>query len=188
MAIIDAPVRLPAGGGNPAPSRFVGGTICTITFKERSMAFDFVRENTVSRKRLETLVRGLTDADLACTTSFGWTVSALLAHLAYWDQRVVALLRRWKERGVDDSPVDADAVNEALKPLCFAMDPHTAVELCLASAREADAELETLSPSLVDAIQASPTHFRFNRGLHRNDHLDQIEQALGRARDERGAA
>lgn len=50
-----------------------------------------------------------------------WTVATLLAHLAFWDQRVLALLRRWKEKGVDLSPIDADAVNETLRPLCLAL-------------------------------------------------------------------
>lgn len=142
------------------------------------MPLPFVEDNTTSRKRLTALVRGLSQADLAQTTDYGWTVSALLAHLAYWDQRMIALLRRWKEKGVDHSPVDSDAVNEALRPLCLALDPQKAIELCLVSAEALDAELETLAPSLVEEIEASGTHFRFNRGLHRTGHLDDIEQAL----------
>jgi hypothetical protein len=142
------------------------------------MAFPFLAENTASRRRLETLVRRLSDADLTRSTPSGWTVAALLAHLAFWDRRVLVLLRRWKEQGVDESPIDAHAVNDALKPLCLALDPRTAVELCLASAEAVDAELETITPDLVQQIEASPTHFRFNRSLHRNDHLSEIELLL----------
>ncbi len=142
------------------------------------MAFPFLEENTASRRRLETLVRRLSDADLTRSTSYGWTVAALLAHLAFWDQRVLALLRRWKEEGVDPSPIDPDAMNDALKPLCLAIDPRTAVELCLSSAQAVDAELETITSDLVEEIQASPTHFRFSRALHRNDHLNEIELLL----------
>jgi uncharacterized damage-inducible protein DinB len=142
------------------------------------MALPFADDNRTSRNRLTELVRGLSEADLAQTTSFGWTVSALLAHMAYWDQRMIALLRRWKEKGVDHSPVDSDAVNEALKPLCLALHPQKAIDLCLASAEAIDAELEALTPELVKEIEASGTHFRFNRGLHRNDHIGHIEQAL----------
>ena len=146
------------------------------------MAFPFLEENTASRRRLETLVRRLSDADLALSTPYGWTVAALLAHLAFWDQRVLALLRRWKAQGVDSSPIDADAVNEALKPLCLAMHPRTAVELCLSSAEAVDAELETITSDLVEEIQeqtqATHTQFRFSRALHRNDHLNHIELLL----------
>lgn len=142
------------------------------------MTMVFTQENTDSRRRLELLVRRLSAEQLAQSTASGWTVAALLAHLAYWDQRILVLLRRWKEHGVDLSPVDADAVNDAIKPLCLALDPQAAVELCLSSAQAVDQELEAISPSLVEEIQASPNHFRFNRALHRTDHLDEIERLL----------
>ena len=142
------------------------------------MAFPFLEENTASRRRLETLVRRLSEADLTRFTAQGWTIAALLAHLAFWDQRALVLLRRWKEKGVDPSPIDADAVNDALKPLCLALDRRQAVALCLASAEAVDAELETITPDLVEQILASSTHFRFNRALHRNDHLNEIELLL----------
>jgi hypothetical protein len=142
------------------------------------MTFPFVQENTASRSRLEELVRRLSPQDLACRTASGWTVAALLAHLAYWDQRLLALLRRWQAHGVDESPVDADAINDALQPLCLALEPQAALALCLASARQADAMLERLDSNWVEQIRASPNHFRFNRGLHRDDHLDEIEHLL----------
>ena len=142
------------------------------------MAFSFLEDNALSRRRLESVTHRLSEADLHRTTSDGWSVASLFAHLAFWDQRVLVLLRRWKEKGVDESPVDSDAMNDALQPLCRALDPHTAVQLCLASAEAADAELETITSDLMAQIEASPTHFRFNRGLHRNDHLDQIERLL----------
>ena len=142
------------------------------------MAVPFLEDNARSRRKLEALAQRLSEADLLRTTSDGWSVASLFAHLAFWDRRVLVLLRRWKEKGVDESPVDSDALNDALQPLCRALDPHTAVRLCLASAEAADAELETISSGLIAQIEASPTHFRFNRGLHRNDHLDQIERLL----------
>jgi hypothetical protein len=148
---------------------------------EAWMALPFVKENDVSRHRLESLVTKLSEADLARTTDYGWTVSALLAHLAFWDRRVLALARRWKAKGIDESPIDSDAMNDAVKPLCHSIPPRAAIELCLSSAREADAELESLSADLVRKIEESPNHFRFNRGLHRADHLKDIEQVLARA-------
>lgn len=143
------------------------------------MTFPFTQENTASRQRLEALARGLPDEQLRRENKDGWTVAALLAHLACWDQRHLHLLRRWREGGVDDSPVDSTAVNESIKPLCLALEPRAAVELCLASAAAIDAELETVSPELMAAIEASPNHFRFNRSLHRNGHLEEIEGLIG---------
>jgi hypothetical protein len=69
-------------------------------------------------------------------------------------------------------------INESLKPMCLALNPHTAVELCLSSAAAVDAELEGITAALVEQIEASPNHFRFNRALHRNDHLEEIERLL----------
>jgi hypothetical protein len=144
------------------------------------MSFEFIPENDASRNRLATFIASLSADDFARANAHGWTVGALLGHLAFWDQRVLVLLRRWQEKGVDESPVDPDMINDSLRPLCLALEPRVAADLCLASAREVDAELATVSPELYDTILASPNHYRFNRALHRNDHLNEIERILGR--------
>jgi hypothetical protein len=69
-------------------------------------------------------------------------------------------------------------MNDALKPLFAAFDPQAAAGLCLASAKAVDAELETITSGLVREIEASSTHLRMDRGLHRDDHLDEIEGLL----------
>ncbi len=56
------------------------------------MTFPYSQQNADSRRRLESLVGGLSDKDLACTTDYGWTVAALLAHLAFWDHRMSVIL------------------------------------------------------------------------------------------------
>lgn len=142
------------------------------------MTFPFTEENNSSRHYLTELARGLSDEQLRRMNKDGWTIAALLAHLACWDQRHLHLLRRWRESGVDESPVDSTAINESIKPLCMALEPRVAVELCLASAAAIDAELETIAPELMAAIEASPNHYRFNRSLHRNGHLNEIENLL----------
>ena len=146
------------------------------------MTFPYSEQNAESRRRLEALVRGLSDQDLARSTDYGWTVTALLAHLAFWDQRMTVILRRWMEEGFDPSPIDSGAVNDALRVVCHALDPRTAIELCLSSAEAVDAEFDTLTPDLVKQLEehaaATETQFRMNRSLHRNAHLDDIESLL----------
>ena len=150
------------------------------------MIFPFAQENTESRQRLEALVRGLSAADLARSTDYGWTISALLAHLAFWDQRMLVLLKRWQETGFDPSPVDDPAVNDALKVICHALEPRAALELCLSSAEALDAELAALTPDLVKQIEehakATSTVFRMNRSLHRNDHVKDIEALVAQGK------
>lgn len=138
----------------------------------------FDEENTVSRQKLAALAGRLTEEELALTTAYGWSVAALFAHITWWDQRVLVLLRRWKEHGLDESPTDSQMINDSLKPLCQALDPRTAVSLFLASAEETDAEIASTSAELIEQIEAGPTHFRFNRALHRYDHVNDIETLI----------
>ncbi|TMQ17769.1 MAG: hypothetical protein E6K82_20865 [Candidatus Rokuibacteriota bacterium] len=46
----------------------------------------FVAVNDAERTRLQALVKRLTDADLGRAMPAGWTVGAILAHLAFWDR------------------------------------------------------------------------------------------------------
>lgn len=146
------------------------------------MSFPYSQQNADSRRRLEVLVRGLSDEDLARSTDYGWTVAALLAHLAFWDYRMSVILRRWQEEGFDPSPIDSTAVNDAMKVLCHSLEPRTAAELALSAAEKVDAEFEALSDEFVrqieQHIEATSTQFRMNRSLHRDGHLNDIEALL----------
>ena len=148
------------------------------------MTFPYSQQNTESRRRLESLMNNLSDEDLALSTDYGWTVAALLAHLAFWDHRMSVILHRWQEQGFDESPIDAMAVNDALKVICHTLEPRTAVQLALSAAEKVDAEFETLSDEFVKQIEqhieATSTQFRMNRSLHREGHLNDIEALLNR--------
>ena len=146
------------------------------------MTFPYSKENAESYQRLKSLAQRLTDTDLALSTEYGWTVAALLAHLAFWDQRMIVILRRWQEEGFDPSPIDLRAVNDSLKAICHALDPRRAVDLCLLSAEAVDAEFEKLSAEFVKQLEehaeVTETQFRMNRSLHRNGHLNDIDALL----------
>jgi hypothetical protein len=150
------------------------------------MSFPYAQQNADSRRRLEALVSGLSDADLACATDYGWTVAALLAHLAFWDQRMSVILQRWQEQGFDESPIDSTAVNDALRVICHALEPRTAASLAVSTAQKVDVEFETLSGEFVKEIEvhieATSTQFRMNRSLHRDGHLNDIEALLKQSR------
>jgi hypothetical protein len=150
--------------------------------QELIMAFPYSQQNRESRQKLESLVRRLTDTDLALSTDYGWTISALLAHLAFWDERMSAILERWQESGLDESPIDSYAVNEALKPICHALEPRLAADLALAAAEKLDATFDTLSDDFVKQIEkhieARGIQFRMNRALHRDGHLNDMEALL----------
>ena len=146
------------------------------------MTFPYSQQNNESRQRLQTLINNLTDADLARSTDYGWTVAALLAHLAFWDHRMSVILRRWRTEGLDPSETDSTAVNDALKVICHALDPRTAAELAVTAAEKIDSELEALTAEftkqLEDHAESTRTQFRMNRSLHRESHIKDIEALL----------
>jgi hypothetical protein len=140
----------------------------------------YAEPNTNSREDLGTLVRHLTEEDLARPLEAGWTVAAVLAHLAFWDARALTLIRKWKVEGIGPSPIDVDAVNEAARCLCLAIPPAAAAELVFEQAREIDAEIEGLEGSFLAEMADRGQTVRLDRAAHRQDHLRQIEAALGR--------
>ena len=81
----------------------------------------------------------------------------MLAHLAFWDQRIVILLDQWARTGTPPAhePPDVDWVNDAAKPMFLALAPRRAAEVCLAIADEADRKVERLSDEMIAANAAA---------------------------------
>jgi hypothetical protein len=144
------------------------------------MIRQFVAENARERERLRNLVNKITDEELTLVLNVeGWTVAVSLAHLAFWDERRLVLVRRWKKKGVTPSPIiDEDIVNDALVPLLLAIPPRKAANLSVLMAEALDRELEEASPDLIAAIEALGDKHALNRSIHRKMHLDEIEALL----------
>jgi DinB superfamily len=147
------------------------------------MAVDrsYIAENAAELRRLRTLVERLSDVDLARPTPGGWTVASSLAHVAFWDERILFWLDRW-ERG--ESPrrldeADIDWINDAGKPLCLALPPRLAVRLTVEIAERVDRRLAALSDERVAANKAAGEPLFLTRAHHRKTHLDEIERVLG---------
>lgn len=146
------------------------------------MAIDrsWIEGNDQARDRLRGLVERLTEAELSLPLGDGWTVAAVLAHLAFWDYRALALIKRWTEGGeVDHSPVDQDVVNEAAQPLAQAVPPVTAARMAVAAATAVDERVAQLDDSLLGRIEAAGWPLNPRRSEHRNEHVTQIGRALG---------
>lgn len=135
----------------------------------------FVIENARERERLRALVSQMSDTEVSHPLDAGWTVGAALAHLAFWDQRSLALLRKWKKGGGEALPIDVDVINDALLLLCLAIPPRVAADLGVLSAEAIDRELEESSPELVTRIEGLGDRYRLYRSEHRRVHLDQIQ-------------
>ena len=143
----------------------------------------YVAENRAQLERLHALVDKLSDQDLSRSLDAGWTVAGVLAHLAFWDYRIVTLLDRWGPdgRGTPPPPQDeaaTDWINDAGKQLCLALPPRVAARLAIDAAMAADQRVAGLSERQLDANRAAGGPISVRRAEHRREHLDEIERAL----------
>ena len=150
------------------------------------MAIDrsYVDLNRASLDRMRAFVEAASDEDLATTMPAGWTVAAVLGHLAFWDERVTVIVGML-EQGVQPSPYDEQAVdwiNDTSKRFLLEMEPRSLANLSLEIGNATDERLAGLSDdALLEVTQLWCTQERWR---DRTEHLDEIDQALGRATGE----
>jgi hypothetical protein len=142
----------------------------------------YIAENDRERRRLETLAEKLDDAALSRTMPAGWTVAGVLAHLAFWDQRIVVFIELLKRGAAvpTEDPIEVDWINDAAKPTQLALPPRRAATLAVETARATDHAVATLSDELLAKNAAAGGPIYLLRARHRREHLDEIEQALAR--------
>jgi DinB family protein len=144
------------------------------------MAVDrsYISRNDTERARLAALVARSSDAELARALPAGWTVAAVLGHLAFWDQRILTLLDAW-ERGRAPAAIHeahVDWVNDAGKPFLLALPPRQVAELAVSIATAVDRRVAALSDDLVARNVAAGSPLSLDRAMHRKEHLDEIER------------
>jgi len=139
-----------------------------------------VEQNAASLKTLRLFLSTCTDADLSTPMPAGWTVSAVLCHLTFWDQRALTLLDKWERDGIEYSTIDTDVVNEVTRHLCLAVPPKQAVDLFLRTAETLDGRISGLEPSRIKDIEEKGKNVRLLRADHREMHLADIKKVLGR--------
>jgi uncharacterized damage-inducible protein DinB len=144
----------------------------------------YVAENEEQLTRMRNLVDTLSDEELAEPMEAGWTVAAVLGHLAFWDYRIVTLVDRWGPDG-KGTPPDApgsydqeavDWINDAGKPLILAMPARVVAQAAVDAATEADRRVADLSDDLLATNERTGNYINPLRADHRREHLDDIEQ------------
>lgn len=140
---------------------------------------DIIEGNAAVTARLEALGARLSDADLKRDLGGGWHVSVAFGHLAFWDRRVEYVLRRWMEQGVPHVELDDDVINSALEFQLVAIEPRTAVRLCIEAAKAADAAIAGVSDEIAAELIAEDHAYLLNRTGHRGEHIEQIEAVVG---------
>jgi len=140
---------------------------------------NYIQLNREQRERLTRLVKRLSDTQLAQPLDGGWTVSAVLAHCAFWDQHALLHWETWERDCIKPLPVDVDSLNSAGLPSWLATPPRVAAAQAQEAAEAIDHKVENLDPALVEKFLAEKyALWRLHTYEHRGEHLDEIERAL----------
>jgi uncharacterized damage-inducible protein DinB len=143
----------------------------------------YVAENRAQLERLRALVERASDQELARAMEAGWTVAGVLAHLAFWDYRIVTLLDQWGPDGRGTPPPGPDEsatdwINDAAKPLCLALPPRVAARVAIDAAVAADQRVAGLTEAQLATNRDAGGPISVRRAEHRREHLDEIERTL----------
>jgi hypothetical protein len=139
----------------------------------------YAADNKATREQLKALLSRLSEANFDLPLEEDWTVKAMLAHLAFWDRRHLAVLEGWQRSGTVQ-PVEAepDSINEAVRHFGLALTPQAVVKLALEAAEAIDAAVEKVGPDMAAEIEAIDFVHILWRARHRREHIGQIERAL----------
>lgn len=143
------------------------------------MALDpsFIQLNRAATERLRRLVNSLSDEQLQTRMGEHWTIAICLAHFAFWDRRAMYVLDRTREAGQVVSPDIDIFVNDLSLPLWAAIPPRQAARIAVETSDACDKQLEAFPPELLEQVYDHRKR-TVVRALHRNEHLDEIDQAL----------
>jgi hypothetical protein len=137
----------------------------------------FIERNRASTNRIRALAAALTDEEMQQPVGEHWTVAITLAHLAFWDRRVLDVLDRTERDGKLFIPKIDIIVNDLSLPLWAAIPPRAAARIAIETAEALDRRLEGFPPALLEEIYAYNERWVV-RALHRNEHLDEVDAAL----------
>ena len=137
----------------------------------------YKEQNRASTERIRDLVTRLSDEEMQTKVGEHWTVSIALAHLAWWDRRVMYVLDMTERDGKLFIPEIDIFVNDLSLPLWAVIPARDAARICIETSETLDKRLEEYSPELLEEI------YNYNkrwviRALHRNEHLDDVDAAL----------
>jgi hypothetical protein len=137
----------------------------------------FVERNRASTERIRALAARLTDEEMQHPVGEHWTVGIALAHLAWWDRRVMYVLDMTERDGKLFVPEIDIFVNDLSLPLWAAIPPRAAARIAIETAEELDRRLENYSPALLEEINDYNPRWVV-RAMHRGAHLDEVDAAL----------
>ena len=136
----------------------------------------FAEHNRASTDRIRALAARLTDEEMQHPVGEHWTVAIALAHLAWWDRRVMYVLDTTERDGKLFIPEIDIFVNDLSLPLWAAIPPRAAARIAIETAEALDKRLGGFPPALLEEIYAYNKRWVV-RALHRGAHLDDVDAA-----------
>jgi hypothetical protein len=142
----------------------------------------FVAENEAARLELSQLISQLDEHSFKAAIGAGWTITTSLCHLAFWDQRVLFLLRQWESSGKIEasrlSSQSVDSINQAVNAISQAVPGPAACQLALDCASAVDSHLKDISDEFVDELVSIGFERYIRRSLHRREHIQKIREVV----------
>ena len=137
----------------------------------------YIELNRAATERMQKLIAHLGDEQMQTRVGEHWTVAIALAHLAWWDRRVMYVLDMIEKSGEMLDPQIDIVVNDISLPFWAAIPPRKAARIAVETAETLDTRLERYPAGLLEQIYND--HRRWVvRALHRNEHLDDVDAAL----------
>jgi hypothetical protein len=135
------------------------------------------QSNRKSTQRMREIVNGLSEEELSQNVGDDWPIFLILAHLAFWDQRVIHVIEMGRKNNVVNAPLFDLQLNDILAPILRAIPPAEAAKMAINVAGSVDQLLEECAPEFIDEMMKVNNRL-VDRSLHRNGHLDDIAAIL----------
>ncbi len=133
--------------------------------------------NRASTERIKKLAASLTDEEMQTRVGEHWTVAIALAHLAWWDRRVMYVLDMTAKNSRLFIPEIDIFVNDLSLPLWAVIPPREAARIAIETSEDLDKRLEVYPQNLLEEIHSHNKRWVV-RALHRDEHLDEVDAAL----------
>src|SRR6476660_8043027 len=92
---------------------------------------DFSQLNHASTERIRALAARLSDEDMQTRVGEHWTVAIALAHIAFWDRRIMLVLDMTEKTGELYLPGADVVINDLSLPLWAVIPPREAARLAI---------------------------------------------------------
>ncbi|MDH4200232.1 MAG: hypothetical protein OEV66_07640 [Spirochaetia bacterium] len=144
---------------------------------------NFIEENNSTRKKINDILKRITNDEWQTEIGGGWTAGTMLCHIAFWDKMTINRLLAWKQGGnlaTVPEKETIDAVNDSVRSMCSFIAFEKGVFLVSKYMEEIDTFVSQLEASQIKELEDSGRGRWFQRNLHRQLHLELLERSTAR--------